>query len=72
MNMRQAIKRELRNARRVISNPDRFSQSLIETSWAVIRSAAKANIYLDAMPYQQTCKAYEPDEPNKPSHQVES
>ena len=72
MNDRQCIQRELRNARRVITNPDKFSSSLIDTAWAVIRSANRQNIYLSAMPYQQTCKAYEPDEPNKPLHQVES
>ena len=72
MNILQAIKRELRNARRVISNPDKFSQNTIETSWAVIRSASKQGIFVHPLFYEQTCKAYEPDEPNKPSHQVES
>jgi hypothetical protein len=72
MNILQAIKRELRNARRVISNPDKFSQNTIETSWAVIKSAAKRGIFTHPLPYQQTCRAYEREEPNKPSHQVES
>lgn len=71
MNTTQVIKRELRNASRVISNPDRFSPSLIETSWAVIRSAAKSKIYLDNIPYKQICKAYESDEPVIPLHKIE-
>ena len=72
MNNRQCIQRELRNAKRVITNSDKFSSSLIDTAWAVIRSASKRGIFVHSQPYEQTCKAYEPDEPNKPSHQVES
>ena len=72
MNIPQAIKRELRNARRVISNPDKFPKSLIDTSWAVITSAAKRNIFTHPLPYQQTCRAYEPDDPVRPSHKIES
>ncbi len=72
MNIRQSIKRELRNARRVITNPDKFLPETIDTAWALVRSAADKNIYLDAMPYQQTCKAYEPDEHVRPSHKIES
>ena len=72
MNYREPIKRELRNASRVITNPDKFLPETIDTAWALVRSAADKNIYLDAMPYQQTCKAYEKAQSIKPSHQVES
>mgnify|MGYP003662133433 CR=1 FL=1 len=65
---RQAIQRELRNAKRIISNP-----SLIEMSWRLIRSASKNNIYLDAVPYQQTCKLYEftGTGADRPTHEIE-
>ena len=72
MSILQAIKRELRNARRVISNPDKFSQNTIETSWAVIRSASKRGIFVHPLPYERTCRAYEPDEPVTPLHKIES
>lgn len=70
---RQAIQRELRNAKRIISNPARFSPSLIEMSWRLIRSASKNNIYLDAVPYQQTCKLYEftGTGADRPTHEIE-
>ena len=67
MSILQGIKRELRNARRVISNPDKFSQSLIETSWAVIRSASKRGIFVHPLPYERTCR-----EPVTPLHKIES
>jgi hypothetical protein len=72
MNTRQAIRRELRNASRVVSNADKFSASLLETAWAVIRSAARSNVFLDAGPYRRTCRAYEPDEPVRPTHKITS
>ena len=72
MSILQAIKRELRNARRVISNPDKFSQSLIQTSWAIIRSASKRGIFVHPLPYERTCRAYELDEPVTPLHKIES
>ena len=72
MNYRQPIKRELRNAVRVISNPEMFDDSLFETAWLVIRSAARSNVFLDAGPYRRTCRAYEPDEPVKPSHRIKT
>ena len=58
MNDRQCIQRELRNARRVITNPDKFSSSLIDTAWAVIRSANRQNIYLHPMPFASASGAY--------------
>jgi hypothetical protein len=58
MNDRQCIQRELRNARRVITNPDKFSSSLIDTAWAVIRSANRQNIYLHPMPFVSASDAY--------------
>jgi|TARA_R100001443_G_scaffold63796_1_gene73551 hypothetical protein len=53
------IIRELRNARRIISNPHLFSEQLIQLAWAVIRSANAKNIFLNAAPYRQGCAAYE-------------
>jgi hypothetical protein len=53
------IIRELRNARRIISNPHLFSEQLIQLAWGVIRSANAKNIFLNAAPYRQGCKAYE-------------
>ena len=58
MNDRQCIRRELRNARRVITNPDKFSSSLIDTAWAVIRSANRQNIYLHPLPFASASGAY--------------
>ena len=58
MNNRQCIQRELRNARRVITNPDNFSSSLIDTAWAVIRSANRQNIYLHPLPFASASGAY--------------
>ena len=72
MNYRQPIKRELRNAVRVISNPAMFDDSLFETAWLVIRSAARSNVFLDNAPYRRTCKAYEPDESVRPSHRIKT
>ena len=72
MNTRQAIRRELRNARRVIANADKCSPSLFKTAWLVIRSAARSNVFLDAGPYRRTCRAYESDEPVRPTHKITS
>ena len=72
MNILQGIKRGLRDARGVISNPDKYEPRTINLAWAVIKSQAKRGIFVHPLPYQQTCKAYEPDEHNKPSYQVES
>lgn len=58
MNNRQCIQRELRNASRVITNPDKFSSSLIDTAWAVIKSANRQNIYLHPMPFVSASDAY--------------
>ena len=58
MDDRQWIQRELRNARRVITNPDKFSSSLINTAWAVIKSANRQNIYLHPMPFVSASDAY--------------
>ena len=58
MSDRQCIQRELRNARRVITNPDKFSSSLIDTAWAVIRAANRQNIYLHPMPFASASDAY--------------
>lgn len=45
MTYKKIMQRELRNAHRVIGNPDLFSQSLIKTSWLVINNAKRQNIY---------------------------
>jgi len=47
MTYKKIMLRELRNAHRVIGNPDLFSQSLIKTSWLVINNANRKNIHLD-------------------------
>jgi len=72
MNDRQAIKRELRRAIHIISNPEKFEKRLFSISWGIIKSARDKHIYLSPKPYEQMCKAYEPDEPVRPSHQEES
>jgi hypothetical protein len=58
MNYRQPIQRELRNARRVITNPDKFLPETIDTAWAIVRSAASKNIYLHPMPFASASDAY--------------
>ena len=58
MNWREPIQRELRNARRVITNADKFPPETIDTAWAIARSAAKRNIYLHTMPFVSASDAY--------------
>jgi len=59
MSNRTAIKRELRNAGRVLSRPELFPDSLVELSHKCIQSAERQNIYLTAVPFKRTCAAYE-------------
>lgn len=54
-----AIRRELRNAKRIIGNPELFSESLIKLAWLAINSANKKRIFLSSKPYQQAAAAYE-------------
>tara|TARA_R100001594_G_scaffold3843_4_gene14143 strand:+ start:205 stop:426 length:222 start_codon:yes stop_codon:yes gene_type:complete len=67
---RESIKRELRNARRIIANPKMFKPSLIETAWLVIKSANRHRIFLDSTPYEKTCHAYERQKSEKPLYLV--
>ena len=59
-NLRQksAIKRELRNCARVTRNPHLFSESVIQTAWAIMQSASKEKIYLHPRPYQTASDIY--------------
>ena len=53
-----AVRRELRNCARVTANSDLFSNSVIETAWAIMQSASKQKIYLRPRPYQSASAAY--------------
>jgi hypothetical protein len=54
-----AIRRELRNAKRILSNPNKFSASLLELAWKAKESAEKFHgIYLHQKLFQETCVAY--------------
>ena len=59
MNPRSAIKRELRNASRILNRQELFSDSLIQLAEECIKSAERHGIYPTAVPFKRTCAAYE-------------
>ena len=61
LKQKHAVKRELRNCARVTANSDLFATKnshLIETAWAIMKSASKQKIYLHPRPYQSASDAY--------------
>ena len=70
MTHRQAIRRELRNAKRILDRPDLFSEGLVDTAWKVIKSANHNGIYLTPNVFQETCAAYEGADNVIPMHKV--
>ena len=54
-----AIRRELRNCKRVFGNAEKFSQEFLELCWKAKESAEKRHgIYAHPKPFQTTCQAY--------------
>jgi len=70
VNYRTTIKRELRNAGRVLTRPELFPDSLVELSHKCVESAERQNIYLTAAPFKRTCAAYEVSDNIIPFHKV--
>ena len=71
MNYRQLIQRQLRNAVRIISNPEKFDDSLFDTAWLIIVSARKKGIFPSPKVYEKICMAYESEAPIELSHRID-
>ena len=67
---RRAIRRELRNAKRILDRPELFSDSLIEIALKAIQSANDNGIYLTPIRFQDTCAAYEGASNVIPMHRI--
>ena len=70
MSHKQTIRRELRNAKRVLDRPELFSPSLIEIALKVIKSANDRGIYLTPARFEDTCAAYEGASNVIPMHRI--
>ena len=54
-----AVRRELRDCRRVFANADKFSSNTVKLFWAAKQSAEKwHNIYAHPKPFELSCHAY--------------